>query len=1181
MNGVSTGRPVQLHIIHDLGGGSAKWLEDFVKADTERTNLILRSFAHDTAAGTGISLHAAAEADAPAIRVWKWRDPIAAVALRHPEYHQALEEIVREHGVQGIIVSSLIGHSLEALETGLPTLVVNHDYFPYCPAINLYFNGMCRECDGRRLAECTTKNAAFNAFAGFDAASRLAVRERFVELVLDPRITMVVPSRSVQQNLRALDSRFEQARFVTIAHGYANPLPSVLSPAMDDERLRVLILGQMSTAKGIDLLRATIDTITGIADVYMVGARDQGEEFRSRDHVHVIDDYDFNELPSHVANIKPHLALLLSIVPETFSYALSELLMMGVPVAATRIGSFAERIKDGEDGFLFEPRPDALVRLVARLDAERESLRKVRSRIAGWRPRSAEEMVADYRRELPIATTMPTVAAAVPPATAEFAAQALALASMWKEVKALHRRLAAMHGVRERDEAGRRDHERRVAAEREQMETRLTSAYRLVAEQESAIVALNQRADRLQTQVRARDAQVEQILGSSSWRLTRPYRVAGKFIKDLRVLARCIASGSRPASQILPNFRKVLAAARSGGIPGVKAAMLALQPLMVPPTAWDDYRAAFRATVRPRIVNAIAGMSRKPRISIIVPTYNTPEAMLREMLDSVCNQIYPEWELCVADDGSTEARVAQVLREYAARDSRIKLDIAESNGGVSRASNRALAMATGEMTILVDHDDILEEQALFRVAEAAVIDQPDMVYSDEVQITVDGGLACKFVYRPAFSLEYLRGHPYIVHLAGFRTALLREIGGFDESLRISQDYDLILRVVERARRIVHIPEILYRWRIHPTSAGHARMHEVMTVSTSLLQRHLDRAGVAATAEPGDGFNLFRVRYDLAPGSRVAIIIPTRNHGDILRQCIESIRRTVTYVPYDIVVVNHDSDDRETLRYLASLGDSVRVLRYSGVFNFSSINNWAAGQLPPVYTHYLFCNNDIEATETGWLERMLAQVRQPRVAIVGAKLLYPDRRTVQHAGVLVGAFRGAEHYGKFVSLPAQGIEPGYECRLVVSHDVSAVTAACLLMRRDVFEQIGGFDSRLAVGFGDVDLCLRALEAGYRIIFCPDAVLLHHESYTRGTSNIDPHPGDTTEFQVRWADFIKKGDPYYNPGLSLTSTSWAVRNPLHCTFELRRRIYERGSELPSIAGEPVARPAAPARAVAQGE
>lgn len=571
---------------------------------------------------------------------------------------------------------------------------------------------------------------------------------------------------------------------------------------------------------------------------------------------------------------------------------------------------------------------------------------------------------------------------------------------------------------------------------------------------------------------------------------------------------------------------------------------------------WLASRHKFSKRVAPVLRQKINQLAYQPKISIIIPTYNTPEKWLREAIASVQAQLYPNWELCIVDDASSSTQVRKVLEEYTAKDSRIKVHFSSTNSGVALASNKALELVTGEFVMLMDHDDLITEEALFRVAESILVDNPDIVYSDEA-ITNSQGKIQTFTYRPMFSLEYLRSHPYIVHFVGFKTELLKQVGGFNPSLKISQDYDLILRIVEQAKTIVHIPQVLYLWRIHQSSAGHQKQAEVINTSRQILQHHLDRNKIAGKVGNGVSFNYFEVRYDLESPQRVAIIIPTKNCGELVRQCLTSIGATVKKVAYDIVIIDHASDDLETISYFKSLEGKHQIIRYEGIFNFSAINNWAVAQIDrSKYTHYLFCNNDIEAIQPAWLERMVELGQKPDVGIVGAKLLYPDRATIQHAGVEVGMFGAAEHYGKFMedSQPDGQLCPGYFGAFFVNKEMSAVTAACLLMRRDTFEQVGGFDEKLAVGFGDVDLCLRTREAGYRVIFCSQAVLIHHESYSRGkSSGNDPHPEDSLLFVTRWKQFIEQGDPYYNPNLSLTSTRWDFVKPIPVNIEIKRRVY----------------------------
>ncbi|GEM_PF-6467957 len=532
-----------------------------------------------------------------------------------------------------------------------------------------------------------------------------------------------------------------------------------------------------------------------------------------------------------------------------------------------------------------------------------------------------------------------------------------------------------------------------------------------------------------------------------------------------------------------------------------------------------------------------ASWGRYPLISIIMPTYNTSEEWLREALNSVVNQVYPNWELCICDDASTVPHVKKTIDEYKTKHNRIKVIYKEINEGVSVASNLALKQAAGEYTVLLDHDDVLTPDALHYIAETIITEYPDMFYSDEIITDSEGIKIIGHAFRPAFSLELLRSHPYIVHLVGFKTALLNEIGGFDESLAISQDYDLILRATEKSFRITHIPRALYKWRTHAASAGHAKKTIVTDTSVQVLKNHLIRSGEKGYSENGSHFNFFETRYDLEEGLRTAIIIPTKNHWKLVEKCIKSIEKTTENLAIKIFVVDHDSTDNDSLKYFKKISVKHTVLKYSGEFNFSAINNWAINSIGDGFSHYLFCNNDIEALESGWLARMLELGQKRDVGVVGAKLFYPDNRVIQHAGVCVGLYGAAEHYGKFIEIDSSNT--GYLGAFITNREMTAVTAACMLMRADVFNIVGGFDELAKIGFGDVDICIRVREAGYRVLFCPHASLVHHESMSRDKSTTDPHPEDSKYFQARWFQFIKRGDPFYNPNLTLKNTFWGLK------------------------------------------
>ena len=953
------GRPVQLHVIHDLGGGTAKWLQDFSLADASRNNLVLKSLTHGQAMGSGVALYAHATDELP-LRVWKFSGEIAATVTAHPEYARALDEVVTQYGVDVVLVSSLIGHSLEILDTGLPTVFITHDYYPYCPAINIYFGGVCRQCDGKRIGECYRENPRFNPFVTFLPEERVLVRERFMELVRRPNVIMATPSQSVADNLTRLNELFRQVSFRTIPHGYGHALQRL--PAQEPsphERLRILVLGQLSVLKGVELLRGALGALTRFADIWLLGAREVGEAFKFEPGVHVISQYEIDDLPQHVANINPHVALLTSIAPETFNYTLTELLMLGVPVAATRVGSFPERIRHLENGYLFEPDVQSLVGTLGAINADRETLARIRKNLLDWKPRTPEEMVADYHRITPVAARDPARSPfglpdrSSSPSAEAFVTQTMTLSSMWKEMKSLHTQLNVVSEVRGREQVL---YQQRCGE--------LADARKKIHKQEAMLGEKDGHIQALTSHVEMKSAQVAELLASTSWKISSPLRLLGHSIRRVKTLAAYLEWLFDDPKSLPRNIQNVAKAWRAGGLPGLKLALQDLQSIKSREHAWERYRRTFRKEVRPRVLGRVIEMNSRPLVSVVVPIFNPNEDMLRQMLNSVREQLYPSWELILSDDGSSEPHVAKALKEYAAADRRIKAHFEVENHGVSHALNRGLDMVTGDFVVLLDHDDLLEEQALFRVAESILEDDPDMLYADEALVEADANIIRRYAYRPVFSPELLRSHPYIVHPVGFRTKLLRDIGGFDESLNISQDYDLILRASEEARTIVHIPELLYRWRIHGKSAGIQKQDKVMATSRAVLQRHLERCGVKGTVEEGPSFNLFDVRYPLDDGLSVAIIIPTKNHGALLRQCIESIWATVTGVRYDIVVVDHESDDPATLDYLESIRSDVRVIRCEREFNFSAINNWAVSQLAGEYSHYLFCNNDIEAIKTG-------------------------------------------------------------------------------------------------------------------------------------------------------------------------------------------------------------------------
>jgi glycosyltransferase involved in cell wall biosynthesis len=540
----------------------------------------------------------------------------------------------------------------------------------------------------------------------------------------------------------------------------------------------------------------------------------------------------------------------------------------------------------------------------------------------------------------------------------------------------------------------------------------------------------------------------------------------------------------------------------------------------------------------------------RPLISLLLPVYNTPEKWLLKAIESVRGQLYPHWELCIANDASTAAPIRPLLDDYSRRDARIKVVHREQNGHISAASNSALEVATGEFTALLDHDDELAPHALAEVVFALAA-QPalEFVYSDEDKIDESGRRFDPY-FKPDWNPDLFLGQNFTCHLSVFRTARLRAIGGFRIGFEGSQDWDLTLRAVEGLdpALIHHIPRVLYHWRAIPGSTAlviDQKQDYPFIAAKKALTEHLQRTAVPGELVAVAGRH-WRIRRALpAPAPKVSIIIPTKNAEGLLRLTITSIVAKTSYPNYEIIVVDNGSDAPATLAYLEELRRSgTRVLPYTAPFNFSAINNFAAQQADGAVLAFL--NNDLEVISPEWLDEMVAQAVRPEIGAVGAMLYYPND-TIQHAGAVLGLTGPAGKDG-VAGHAFKGLKRGEEgqrnrARLVQNY--SAVTAACLVIRRDVFEQVGGFNERdLAVAFNDIDFCLRVLQAGYRNLWTPFAEFYHHESASRGTEDtpekLERFAGEAAYMRRTWARILDN-DPAYNPNLSLQHEDFSLAFP----------------------------------------
>jgi GT2 family glycosyltransferase len=533
-----------------------------------------------------------------------------------------------------------------------------------------------------------------------------------------------------------------------------------------------------------------------------------------------------------------------------------------------------------------------------------------------------------------------------------------------------------------------------------------------------------------------------------------------------------------------------------------------------------------------------------PLISVLVPVYNPRPEWLRECLDSVLAQHYPHWELCIADDASNDPEVHELLAAYQQRDARVKVVYREDNGHICAASNSALEQARGEFVALLDHDDRLAETALFRVAEA-LNRQPEagLLYSDEDKLN-EFGERFDPHFKPQWNPDLLLAQNYVSHLGVYRTALVREAGGFREGFEGSQDHDLVLRVSETlsAERIVHLPHMLYHWRagMGSTALDSGEKDYTSRAGLAAVTDHLARIEPRAQVELGAFPNTYRVRWPLPePAPLVSLLVPTRDRVEILKPCVDAILERTDYPNLELLILDNQSSCEATLAYMQEVAERdsrIRVLRWNHPFNYSAINNFGAREAKGEILGLV--NNDIEPIGEGWLTEMVSQACRPEIGCVGAKLYYPND-TLQHGGVILGLGGVAGHSHKYY--PRE--HPGYFYRLHLAQNFSAVTAACLLLRREVFEQVGGLNERhLTVAFNDVDLCLKVREAGYRNLWTPYAELYHHESVSRGG---DDSPAKRARAKQE-VDYMRRtwarqldNDPAYSPHLTLAHEDFSLR------------------------------------------
>lgn len=616
------------------------------------------------------------------------------------------------------------------------------------------------------------------------------------------------------------------------------------------------------------------------------------------------------------------------------------------------------------------------------------------------------------------------------------------------------------------------------------------------------------------------------VINSHCWKMTYPLRATLNAVKNF-VLIRY--------------FRKFCISLKRNGL---KQTMHKVKKTLFPKSVYQDVIAAAVLSESDTQKQKNTVFDKNIKFSIIVPLYNTPVKFLNEMISSVIAQTYSNWELCLADGSSADhPEVEKAVNKFAQKDSRILYKKLPKNLGISGNTNACLDMASGDYIGLFDHDDILHPAALYEAMRAICEKKADFIYTDELVFrSPDINSVVAIHFKPDYGPDFIRGINFICHFSVFSKELLDKAGRFRSEFDGSQDHDMILRLTSKAENIVHIPKILYYWRSHPNSVAGSIEAKTYAIDAGIraVQTNLDEQGIKAKVSRCETFpTAYRIKYDILSYDKVSIIIPNKNHLDDLALCINSILTKSTYPNFEIVIVDNGSDDPELFEYYDELKKDSRfvICSLDIPFNYSKLNNFAAKKASGKY--FILLNNDIEIITPEWIEEMLMYVQRDDVGICGAKLYYPDN-TIQHAGVIVGLGGVAGHcFGGF-----NRNDNGYLCHLVCAQELSAVTAACLMIKASVFEEVNGLDEdNFKVAYNDVDLCLKVREKGHLVVWTPYAEAYHYESKSRGYEDTPEKQkrfiAEQNYFKTKWADFLKKGDPYYNPNLTVDRGDYTVK------------------------------------------
>ncbi len=530
-----------------------------------------------------------------------------------------------------------------------------------------------------------------------------------------------------------------------------------------------------------------------------------------------------------------------------------------------------------------------------------------------------------------------------------------------------------------------------------------------------------------------------------------------------------------------------------------------------------------------------------PKISVVIPLYNTNQKDFEELIQHMISQTYSNWELCLAD-GSPEKNLQ--IEELTKQDNRIQYQFLGNNLGIAGNTNSAIKMATGEYIALLDHDDVLADFALYEVvSQINQHTEVEFLYSDEDKITENVEERFDPHFKPDFAIDTLRSVNYICHFSVIKTELMQKIGGFREGFDGAQDYDLFLRIAETTKNIVHISKVLYHWRVHSGSTASAATGDAKPYAyeagKKALESHLQRIGITGTVEHGDLLGTYKITYSVIGNPKVSILIPNKDHAKDLKLCIQSIIKQTTYTNYEIIIIENNSTEKSTFDFYDEIQKqkNIKVIQYpEKEFNYSKIINYGVKNADGEYVLQL--NNDTELITPNWLEQFIGFAQRNDVGVVGSKLYYPDN-TIQHAGIIIGIQGTAGHILK--NMPKQ--KKAYFGRQGYVQNFSSVTGACLFTKKSIYEEVGGMDENFAVAFNDIDLCLKIREKGYWIVWTPYIELKHYESKSRGYENTpqkqERFQNETAKFQEKWKKQLQQGDPFFNCNFALDTEAYQIK------------------------------------------